>query len=159
LWLRTPRVAFVHHIHQRHYLEEMGRKGRVAGLLLEELPLRLLYGGVRFVTVSRAAAGDVCARGIPPERVDVNYNGVELTAFGPGERAPTPTLLYLGRLKRYKRVEALLDVVDAIPEAVLDIAGDGDQREEIEAEIRARGLEHQVRMHGFVDEETKLRLL
>src|SRR5439155_15125604 len=89
----------------------------------------------------------------------VNYNGVELTAFGPGERAPTPTLLYLGRLKRYKRVEALLDVVDAIPEAVLDIAGDGDQREEIEAEIRARGLEHQVRMHGFVDEETKLRLL
>jgi glycosyltransferase involved in cell wall biosynthesis/O-antigen/teichoic acid export membrane protein len=159
LWLRTPRVAFVHHIHQRHYLEEMGAKGRIAGLVLEELPLRTLYGGVRFMAVSNSAASDLCARGIPAERVDVNYNGVELDAFGPGERAPTPTLLYLGRLKRYKRIEALLDVVEAIPEAVLDVAGDGDHREAIEAEIHARGLERQVRMHGFVDEETKVHLL
>ena len=49
----------------------------------------------------------------------------------------TPRLLYLGRLKQYKRVELLLDVLEAIPDAVLDIAGDGDHREALEAEIAA----------------------
>ena len=43
LWLRTPRVTLVHHIHRDHYVREMGAAGRVAAFLLETLPLRLLY--------------------------------------------------------------------------------------------------------------------
>ncbi|MEA2430269.1 MAG: hypothetical protein QOI19_742, partial [Thermoleophilaceae bacterium] len=39
LWLRTPRLTLVHHIHRDHYVREMGRAGRVAALLLETLPL------------------------------------------------------------------------------------------------------------------------
>ena len=50
LWLRTPRVVLIHHIHRRHYVEEMGRwRGRLAALCLETLPLRLLYGQARFL--------------------------------------------------------------------------------------------------------------
>src|SRR5438874_1972112 len=44
LWLRRPHVALVHHVHTDHYRRELGTLGRVAGLLLETLPLRLLYG-------------------------------------------------------------------------------------------------------------------
>jgi glycosyltransferase involved in cell wall biosynthesis/O-antigen/teichoic acid export membrane protein len=159
LWMRTPRAALVHHVHTDHYEREMGRVGKVAGLFLETLPLKLLYPGSRFVVISHATQRDLEPFGIPPETVTVNHIGVELGAFAPGERAPQPTLLYLGRLKKYKRVEMLLDTVEALPATVLEIAGDGDHRPDLEAEIARRRLADRVRMHGHVDEATKLELL
>ena len=45
LWLHTPRVALLHHIHRDHYVRELGRPGAVAALLLETLPLKPLYRG------------------------------------------------------------------------------------------------------------------
>src|SRR5947208_1004398 len=159
VWLRKPHAALVHHVHTQHYEREMGRIGKVAGLFLETLPLKLLYRGSRFVVISHATPKDLEPFGIPPETVTVNHIGVELGAFAPGERAGEPTLLYLGRLKKYKRVEMLLDTVEAVPATVLEIAGDGDHRPDLEAEIARRGLADRVRMHRHVDEDTKLELL
>ncbi|MEA2457239.1 MAG: hypothetical protein QOC95_211 [Thermoleophilaceae bacterium] len=159
LWLRTPRLTLVHHVHRDHYVEELGGVGRVAAFVLETAPLRWLYRRSRFLTISHASARDIAAHGIPLERIAVGYIGVELDAFAPGERAPAPELLYLGRLKRYKRVEVVLDALEAVPEATLHIAGDGDHRAALEAEIAARGLADRVVMHGHVSEEEKLRLL
>ena len=160
LWLRTPRVTLVHHIHRDHYVREMGRAGRVAGFLLETLPLRLLYRRSRFLTISHASARDIARHGIDPEQIEVGYIGVELDAFSPAPaaRAAVPTILYLGRLKRYKRIEVLLDALERTPEAVLEIAGDGDHRPALEAEIARRGLADRVRLHGHVTEERKREL-
>jgi glycosyltransferase involved in cell wall biosynthesis/O-antigen/teichoic acid export membrane protein len=159
VWLRTPRAALVHHVHSDHYERELGTAGKVAGLFLETLPLKLLYPGSRFVVISHATQRDLEPFGISPDTVTVNHIGVELGAFAPGERAPHPTLLYLGRLKKYKRLEMLLDTVVALPGTVLEIAGDGDHRPALEQEIAQRGLAERVRMHGHVDEGTKLELL
>jgi glycosyltransferase involved in cell wall biosynthesis/O-antigen/teichoic acid export membrane protein len=158
LWSRTPRVTLVHHIHRDHYVREMGRAGQVAAWALETAPLKLLYKGSRFLTISNAAATDIAAHGIPRERIAMNYIGVELDAFRPGERAEHPMLLYLGRLKRYKRIELLFDVLEQIPEATLEMAGEGDYREQLEHEIAERGLGPRVLMHGHVSEEKKLEL-
>ena len=98
------------------------------------------------------------ALGVPGERIHVAYLGVEAHQFHRGERADAPTLLYLGRLKRYKRIEHVLDVLESVPGATLDIAGDGDHRATLEAEIAQRGLGDRVRLHGFVDEERKAEL-
>jgi glycosyltransferase involved in cell wall biosynthesis len=159
LWLRKPRVTLVHHVHRDHYVEELGRAGKLAAFVLETAPLRWLYRNSRFLTISHASARDIAAHGIPLERIDVGYIGVEQDAFEPGERAPTPELLYLGRLKRYKRVELVLDALEAVPEATLHIAGEGDHRVALEEAIAARGLADRVVMHGHVSEEEKLRLL
>ena len=159
LWLRTPRVALIHHIHRHHYVEEMGGRGKLAAWVLETAPLRALYGNVRFLTVSNASAAGIARLGIPPDRIHVAHNGVEVEAFGPGARTEKPSLLYLGRLKRYKHVDDLLDVVKAVPGAHLDIAGDGDQRAILEAQVGQRGLSERVTLHGHVDESTKAALL
>src|SRR3954466_13360923 len=160
LWLRTPRLTLVHHIHRDHYVREMGFAGRVAALLLETLPLRLLYRRSRFLTISHASAREIARHGIDPERIEVGYLGVEPAAFAPRPeaRAEQPTILYLGRLKRYKRIEMLLHALERTPEAVLDIAGDGDHRPALEREIARRGLGDRVRMHGHVSEERKREL-
>src|SRR4051812_23685531 len=159
LWLKRPHVALLHHVHTEHYERELGTFGKVAGLFLETLPLKLLYPGSRFETVSEASARDMVELGIPRSTIDVNHNGVEASMFGRGERAPEPTLLFLGRLKKYKRLEMLLDVAEAIPGTTLEVAGDGDQRDALEQEIAARGLAERVRMHGYVSEQKKVELL
>ena len=160
LWLRTPRVTLVHHIHRDHYVREMGLAGRVAALFLETLPLRLLYRRSRFLTISNASAEGIVAHGIPSDRIETGYIGVEHGQFwpDPDRRADVPTILYLGRLKRYKRLEILLDVLERSPEAILEIAGDGDHRAALEAEVDRRGLRGRVRMHGHVSEERKREL-
>jgi glycosyltransferase involved in cell wall biosynthesis len=160
LWLRTPRVALVCHPHRDLYLGEFGRyRGRLLAAVLEELPLRLLYRRAACLTISESARDDlVQIDGLARERVSVAYCGVEPGLFGPGARDPNPRLLHLGRLKAYKRIEHVLDVLEAIPEATLDIVGEGDHREALEADIARRGLDRRVTMHGHVDEETRAAL-
>jgi glycosyltransferase involved in cell wall biosynthesis/O-antigen/teichoic acid export membrane protein len=155
LWLRRPRVALVHHVHRRMYVEEYGRWGALAAFLLETLPLRLLYRATPFLTISEAARADLVALGVPRERIHVSYLGVEPSQFREVERAAEPTLLYFGRLKQYKRIELVLDCLEAIPRARLEIAGDGDHRAALEADIERRGLGDRVIMHGYVPEEDK----
>ncbi len=160
IWCRTPRVTLVHHIHRDHFESELGAPGRIAALALETLPLRLLYRRSCFETISQASAADIERHGIPPGQIEVVYLGADLDSFTPDQtaRAPEPTLLYLGRLKRYKRIEIVLDVLQAVPGATLDLAGDGDHRESLVSEIHARGLADRVRVHGFVSEQRKREL-
>src|SRR4051794_36014031 len=81
LWLRRPRVTLVHHVHRDHYVEEMGRAGKLAAFLLETAPLRWLYRRSKFLTISHASAPDLAALGIPLDPVDVGYPRVGGGAF------------------------------------------------------------------------------
>jgi glycosyltransferase involved in cell wall biosynthesis len=156
LWwfLRAPKLAFIQHVHQDHYVLELGWRGRVGAFMLERLPLRRLYRRIPFCTISQAARDDLVRLGVPDESIDVVYLGVD-EASGDYARTPNPTILYLGRLKRYKRLEMLLDVLELLPDATLDVVGDGDYQAAFEAEVQRRGLGERVLMHGFVPEPLK----
>ena len=139
-WMRKPRVLLVFHVHQEHYVTELGLRGRVAAFLLEQVPLQIFYPGVPVITISQSSREDLVALGVERERIHVVYCGLDSGLLAPGPKAPEPTLIYLGRLKQYKRIELLLDVLEAIPEAHLDLAGDGDHRAALEAEVERRAL-------------------
>ena len=125
LWMRTPRVALIHHIHREHYRRELGALGRPAAFLLETLPLRWLYRGARIITVSQSSAADIAQHGIALDRIHVNYNGADVNGHHHEPRSDEPRLIYLGRLKRYKRVGVLVDLVESLPGVHLDIVGEG----------------------------------
>ena len=160
LWLRKPIVALVNHPHRDLFVGEFGRRlGRVLAALLEELPLRFFYRRIPFVTISGSARDElVSIDRIPAEHITIAYCGVEAPVASRTERSPEPRLLYVGRLKAYKRIELLLDALTALPDATLDIAGQGDHGETLDDEITRRGLGDRVRVHGFVDEQRKADL-
>ena len=160
LWLRKPRVALVNHPHRALFIGEFGpRLGRVLSAALEELPLRFFYRRVPFLTISNSAREElVTIDRIPAENITIAHCGVGPGPFGPGERSPEPRLLYVGRLKAYKRIELLLDMLTELPGVLLDVAGHGDHGETLDEEILRRGLGSRVRVHGFVDEQTKADL-
>ncbi|HET9101946.1 MAG TPA: glycosyltransferase family 4 protein [Solirubrobacteraceae bacterium] len=160
LWLHKPRVALVNHPHRELFVGEFGRRtGRVLASLLEELPLRLLYRRTPFLTISQTARDELVAMdGIPAEQITVAYCGVEPGVYGPGEKSPDPRILYVGRLKAYKRIETLLDMIVEMPGVTLDVAGHGDHGETLDDEIARRGIADRVRVHGYVDEARKAEL-
>ena len=68
--------------------------------------------------------------------------------------AARPTVAFVGRLFRKKGVDVLLRAMalvrDEVPDAVLQIVGDGPERDALEQLVRELSLRDAVEMHGFV---------
>jgi hypothetical protein len=67
-----------------------------------------------------------------------------------------PLLLILARLHPKKGVDTLLSALTAVPGAYLWIAGEGPDRAEYEAQMRALGLADRVRFLGWRDDRAAL---
>jgi glycosyltransferase involved in cell wall biosynthesis len=158
----APIVACVPHLFGGTVFQELSWP-LASAVWLSERPLPWAYRDVPFQAISRSTADDLVARGIPRDHVTVIYPGVRADLFTPDRavRAPRPTFAYIGRLKRYKGVGLLIRAFAhlAHPDAVLEIAGAGDDRRRLEALARSLGLGDRVRFLGFVSDEGKLALL
>jgi glycosyltransferase involved in cell wall biosynthesis len=137
-----------------------------ATVWLAERGIPVVYRRAAFHAISLSTRDDLVARGIAADRVQVILPGVDSAWFhpDPGEpRAPVPTFLYVGRLKRYKGVETAIRAWPHVrrrhPHAVLEIAGQGDDRPRLEQLAAGLGLGHAVRFLGYVSEEEKRRRL
>lgn len=163
-WSSLPVVLLVHHLFGRTAFQEAALPVAAATWLLER-PLPRVFRGVPVIAVSRSTAEDLVRRGFDEAAIRVVPNGVDLVGLTPapgGSRFPSPTVLYLGRLKRYKRVDLVLHAVAHLRElgarVELLIAGQGDHRDALEALCRKLGLGDRVRFLGFVSEERKREL-
>lgn len=161
-WSPPRLVVLTHHLFGGTAFREE-RLPVAAATWLAERPLALAYRGIPFQAVSQSTRDDLVLRGISPERVQVIYNGVDLRALEPDEsaRSATPLFTYLGRLKRYKRVDLVIRAIALLDgtQARLEIAGKGDDRARLERLVSHLGLEQRVRFLGFVTEEEKGNLL
>jgi len=77
-------------------------------------------------------------------------------ALRPGAGGP---FLFVGRLVGYKGLDVLFDALGRVPEARLDIAGDGPLRQRLARRVREEHLAHRVRLLGEVSDEQLQRLL
>ena len=158
-WLRKPRVLLIFHVHQRHYVAELGTLGAVSAFFLERLPLTTLYRSVPVMTISEDSKAELVELGLVAAQIEVIYLGLERGVLSPGPKSADPTMVYLGRLKQYKRIEVLLTMMLSFPEVTLHLAGDGIHREALENEAARIGVSDRVLFHGHVSEETKAELL
>lgn len=164
VWVREPVVLLVHHLFGTTAFQEASLPFAAATWLLER-PLPLFYRHLPVEAVSESTAEDLVRRGFRRDHIAVIPNGVDLDAFSPepgGTRFAEPTVLYLGRLKRYKRIDLILRAVARLRDrdvAVrLLVAGRGDAAAQLERLRDELALQDRVEFLGFVDEARKLEL-
>ncbi len=123
------------------------------------------YRGCRFSVLSETTLQDLVRRGIPRDRLRLIRAGIDHSYYRPPERAglPGPVILYLGRLKKYKRIdlviEALPAVLERVPQAEYWIVGEGDYKAALQALAAEKGLSERVRFLGFQEGARKLETL
>lgn len=161
-WTTLPVVAVVPHLFGSTAFQELPAP-LAAAVWLSERPLPRVYRGVPFQAISESTADDLVARGIPRDAITVIYCGIDSAHFTPAPecRAPQPLFAYLGRLKRYKRVDLVIEgfARAAVPEATLEIAGAGDHRPALERLVGSLDLSERVKFLGRISESEKLALL
>lgn len=164
-WIRRPLVLLVHHLFGTTAFREASAPFAAATWLLER-PIPRVYRDVPVQAVSDSTADDLVARGLRRDRIEVIHNGVDVEFFSPDgtvERTAEPSFLYLGRIKRYKRVDLAVEAVarlahEGVP-ARLVIAGKGDDEPRLRALVDRLGIGARVAFEGFVSEERKRELL
>ena len=164
-WGDTPTVPLVHHLFGRTAFREASFPVALATVVLE-WPLAAAFQGRPAVAVSESTRQDLIQRGFDGDRIAVVPNGLDLDTYVPDPHEPPfdePTLLYLGRLKRYKGVDLVLEALARLraagpDEARLLVAGKGDDEARLRQRTSELGLDDAVSFLGYVSEEEKRTL-
>ncbi len=165
LFVNIPTLVHIPHLFSKSIYRETNFI-TATYVYLNELPLFSFYKGVKFNTVSQSTALDIASHGVPKEDISIVYNGVDndVYNFDPKlKKFEEPTILYLGRVKKYKSVDHVIlgyqKVLETLPEAHLKIMGDGDYLEALKRLAVRIGLGDKVEFLGYVDRATKVDLL
>lgn len=164
LFVDVPVLALIHHLFGSSIFSEAGA---VAGsyVWLAERLIPRVYHDTPLAVVSESTRRECIEAGLAERNLDIVYNGVDIEHFPMRvcEKNEKPTVAYFGRLKRYKSVDhvvrAMKIVVQQLPSARLEILGRGDDEPRLRTLVAETGLANHVTFHGFVNDETKVRLL
>jgi glycosyltransferase involved in cell wall biosynthesis len=132
-------------------------------IYLAERPLIVAYRGRHFNVISESTADDIAARGVQRKDISVIHCGIDRKVYAHDAtvgKYPDPTVLYLGRIKKYKSIQHLVlafrRVKDAVPNARLMIVGSGDYLPQLKALADSLGLGDSVEFPGFVRQADKV---
>jgi glycosyltransferase involved in cell wall biosynthesis len=124
-----------------------GARGRKLAAL-KALRTASLRRARRIVVPSRYLANIAATWGLDADRIEVLLN----PAPAPVEVEPAPlppnTFVYVGRLTHQKGLPVLLDAVERVPDARLEIVGDGPERAGLEERAKSPSLAGRVTFAG-----------
>ena len=167
---RRGRFVMTQHFLSPNHTSQSGTKGAISGRAHGWVSRQ----AARFIAISQAVRNAMIQRGgVKDEKIAVVLNGVPDAAdtahrvldsagnvrenFGVGER---PLIVCAARLEPEKGlgtlVAAMQEVRQTQPHAVCLIAGDGSQRDELQAQIEREKLNDSVRLIGFQDDVLSL---
>lgn len=163
-WARSGQsLVLVHHLFGVTAFHEANIALAATTWLLERL-VPFVYRKLPCVAVSESTRQDLGNRGLDAAKIQVIRNGVDLEGLGPtSTRYPEPTVVYLGRLKRYKRADLILKAIAFLrkqgvrPKVI--VAGRGEARPGLEKLGRRLGITDQLHFAGFVPDAKKHELL
>lgn len=122
--------------------------------------IRQVLGGAGAVTAVSEALRDAALKVAPSTQIEVVPNGVDTSWFQPkrvqGPGADKINLLYVGRLRDFKRVQDIIEGLREIEiatgrKARLVVAGSGPYHKELDALAKARSAS--VEFRGWMDRE------
>ena len=162
---RLPVCAFFHHLFGRTVFDLAPYPFALYVHLLER---RSAWGyrDVPCCTVSKSTKADLIAHGFRGDNITIIENSVDTDRYIPSaskDAKDEATLVFAGRLKRYKNVslaiEALADLAPRHPAIRLVVAGAGDDEGHLKSRARDLCVADRVDFVGFISEEEKISLL
>jgi glycosyltransferase involved in cell wall biosynthesis len=158
LFSLKPKVLLVYHVHRDVFLSQLPFPLSRLLVFIELKLVPLLYRNASIVTISASTKRDL-------ERYDKTRLPIEIVEpgisgeFAAGERAKDPTVLYVGRIEPYKRLDLLIQafatVLSDLPNARLRIAGTGSDVDRLRRVAAHAGIAERVRFLGRVTEDQK----
>jgi glycosyltransferase involved in cell wall biosynthesis len=163
-YINKPIVGILHHIHGRTLYKEI--PGVMAYYIVRcEKNIPKHYGKTPIFTVSPSTQRELIELGQPKENTDLLYNAIDQDLFRNTnvEKSATPLLTYVGRIKKYKQVELIIDAIPKLkkmyPDIELHIGGTGDNIDELKKRAEDKGVSDSVKFLGFLSEAEKAELL
>lgn len=140
-------------------IDDVGGAAGYIARLYEQLAGRLLLRmSDTVIAVSNAVAAHVQTLGSVSTIPRVVPNGVDPQKFVPDTTDPNnrgKQILFVGRLVRNKGpqvlIEALPQVLNAHPDATVEIVGTGPMADELKTRTEELGVDHAVHFQGYVD--------
>ena len=165
LFCRIPKICFVYHVHGKQFFYELPFPLNYLGYLIERFIFPLIYMNIPVVAISQTTKRELESIGFNGKKISIVYSGIN--GLNPQKTLKTkfsnPTLLYLGRIKRYKRVDILVkifpEIIKKVPNARLIIAGWGTEASSIANLVMKSPLRRKISLMGPVTENEKKILL
>ncbi|MEO5618984.1 MAG: glycosyltransferase family 4 protein [Candidatus Eisenbacteria bacterium] len=164
-WTKAPVAAIVPHLFGTTAYREAAFPVAAYVQVLEAL-IPAAYARAPFLVISESTRDDLVERGIPHERVSVVHCGLDHARYFMDDACPkaaVPTLLYIGRLRRYKGVDWVMRVWPEVRRRVtgarLVVIGDGPHRAALERAAARTNLDGSVEFLGFLPGPEKVRRL
>lgn len=151
-WLRrAPVIAYFRHLHERSLPGQVAPVMRFALSRLERQYRNVLWA-TSIVTESATGRRDLMDLGFSSEQIALIPPGVDTVLFRPREPSPTPTMVYFGGLKPYKRPEDALmlfaELRKEMPELTLSIIGAGPSLGALQRQAQRLDLGTSIRFLG-----------
>jgi len=164
LYVKEPLVGIVHHLFSKSIFLEASWPAALYVYGAERLIPRI-YQSIPMAVVSESTREELVQQGFDRSRITLVPNAVDTTVYRPAEERPSaaPIIGHLGRLKKYKSVDHLLEAFRIVrmelPAARLIIVGEGDVRPALERKAQALGISDATTFTGHVSDTEKVRLL
>lgn len=158
LWAQGPRIVFLHHHHAEMW--DMTLPPRLArlGRTIESRIAPPIYRRTEIVTLSESSKRELVEEmGLRAKWITVVPPGIEPRFTPGGTRSPTPLVVAVGRLVPVKRFDRLIHAAARLrerqPELEVVIAGEGYERDALEALRRSLDAEEWLHLPGRVSDE------
>jgi glycosyltransferase involved in cell wall biosynthesis len=163
LWTDRPVATIIPHLFGTTAFREAPIPIALYVVLLEAL-IPLIYARSRFVAISESTRDDLVRRGIPAERVEVVHCGLDHATYRRDpqvRKSERPTLVFVGRLRRYKGLDWVLRALPRVlaqrPDVRLLVIGDGPHLPELKLTAARLGVASAVELLGFLPRAEKVR--
>jgi glycosyltransferase involved in cell wall biosynthesis len=163
LYSSKPKISVVYHVHGKQFFVELPFPLSIIGYVTERYLFPTLYGSTQIMAISQTTKGDLMKLGFKKNKIKIIYCGIDEKRNGKVHKFHDPTILYLGRIKKYKRVDLLVrimpKILEQVPRARLLIAGWGTEASTV-IDMSMRSINRRkVKIIGPVSEAEKKYLL
>lgn len=165
LWSPFPTTAYFYHVIDRTYFDELPLPLAAVGYAAERLA-PVLYRHRRVACLGEGSRAEFGRLGYSTSDLAPVYPGIDHVAYRPGgSKSPDPSLVVVGRIKRYKRLDlairALALLREQLPQTRLTVIGpDPDHYwPSLERLATQLGVGDAIDYRGVLSQSEKIRSL